>query len=218
MTLYLNDGPLGEGHYRFRVAASITDRVGNSLDGDADGTGGDAYQRVFDVTLPAAGTFEGRSNWTYASATPLELVEGPADSGYFTAWGVGSQDPVWNYTEWADADFWSFAGRAGDRVAAQVSGMAQINPRVALYGPGDVHRTTSEDEGPNADAYISHYVLPADGTYYVVALKHYYQTTPGNYRLRGATVDTAGRTSVVWQRLTVSKSAATGLLTLRVLP
>ena len=44
---------LPDGHYRFTADTTLTDRSGNPLDGDGDGSGGDVYQRVFDVALPA---------------------------------------------------------------------------------------------------------------------------------------------------------------------
>lgn len=40
----------------------------------------------------------------------------------------------------------------------------------------------------------------------------------GNYRLRAATVDTAGRSTVVWKNLAVSRDPASGSLTARVMP
>ena len=43
------DGPLGPGNYRFTVTPSLADVVGNPLDGDGDGTDGDAYQRQFTI-------------------------------------------------------------------------------------------------------------------------------------------------------------------------
>ena len=39
--------------------------------------------------------------------------------------------------------------------------------------------------------------------------------SPGSYRLRAATVDVTGRTSVVWQPITVSRDAVGGKLVLR---
>jgi hypothetical protein len=40
-------------------------------------------------------------------------------------------------------------------------------------------------------------------------------TRPGSYRLRAATVDTAGRTTVVWRSFTVAKDPVTRRLTLQ---
>ena len=38
----------------------ITDPVGNTLDGDGNGTGGDAYQQVFDVVRAGGPGVRGR--------------------------------------------------------------------------------------------------------------------------------------------------------------
>ena len=47
--MLIQDGPLGNGHYRFTAKSTLLDRSGNPLDGNGDGTGGDAYMHVFDV-------------------------------------------------------------------------------------------------------------------------------------------------------------------------
>ena len=41
--------PLADGPHQVVVSAAVTDRMGNQLDGDADGTGGDAYSFAFTV-------------------------------------------------------------------------------------------------------------------------------------------------------------------------
>lgn len=111
VTLTFDGGPLADGTYRFTATARVTDRVGNPLDGNGDGTGGDAYQRTFTVTLPPDVTFEGPNNNTLATATPLPLTEDPAGSGLYLGRGLGRQDPASNQTPWADPDYWQI-GRA----------------------------------------------------------------------------------------------------------
>src|SRR5207244_259624 len=37
--------------------------------------------------------------------------------------------------------------------------------------------------GPDNDAFISHYVVPTSGSYYVVVGKYYYGSEPGSYEL-----------------------------------
>ncbi|MFW6155753.1 MAG: beta-galactosidase trimerization domain-containing protein, partial [Armatimonadota bacterium] len=78
--------------------------------------------RTLRVDLPDGFDYEGRSNDTRETATALSLVEDPADSGYFTAWGLGSIDPAIyeRYNEWNESDWWSFEALAGDRVAVGV--------------------------------------------------------------------------------------------------
>ncbi len=73
--LIVVDGPLGSGHYRFSVMPSVRDLVDNGLDGNGDGTGGDAYEHVFDIRLPEGYVFEGRSNESFSSSVPLALAE-----------------------------------------------------------------------------------------------------------------------------------------------
>ena len=43
VSLQIFDGPMYDGHYRLTITASVTDEVGNPLDGNGDGTGGDRY-------------------------------------------------------------------------------------------------------------------------------------------------------------------------------
>ena len=39
VSLFINGGPLPDGHYRFTANDTLTDVVGNALDGDGDGDG-----------------------------------------------------------------------------------------------------------------------------------------------------------------------------------
>ena len=95
---------LGDGLYRFTANATLTDVVGNTLDGNGDGTGGDRYSRSFTVALPAGTTFEGENNDTLTRATDLPLEEDPSGSGYAVGRGIGRQDP---------ATYWSLLQRPG---------------------------------------------------------------------------------------------------------
>jgi hypothetical protein len=114
----ITNGPLGTGKYRLRIAPSVTDVVGNMLDGNGDGTGGDPFTRNFFVQfqLPDGFVFEGRNNHNRASAVPLTLAENPAASGLFLTqmFGVGTIDPG------TDSDWWSFTAEAGDLVSVSV--------------------------------------------------------------------------------------------------
>ena len=133
------------------------------------------------MDLPDGFVYEGQSNETRGTATPLTLSEDPTGSGLFltTMFGLGSIDPT------SDLDWWSFQGQAGDRVGVAVdtpgSGIA-VGPRLYNSAGGEV--TNGFGAGPDNDGYISHYVLPATGTYYV-RLERWTDATVGSYELTG---------------------------------
>ena len=184
--LRIMDGPLGNGQYRFSVNASIRDRADNQLDGDGDGTGGDPYVHEFTVALPPEYAFEGRSNNTYAQATALALTEDPPGSGYFISQrGLGRIDPVSGGGPWSDPDVWCFQALAGDIVSVAADRMpgSGADTRLYLYdADGATLASDNDGGGQGGDAFISHYQIPADGTYYV-AVGHHWGST-GNYQLR----------------------------------
>ena len=114
--LLIQDGPLANGHYRFTAKSTILDLAGNPLDGNGDGTGGDAYMRLFDVELAVGvSCWKGRNNDTQATATPLAMTEDPAGSGlWLSQHGLGSLSTT------SDYDYWSFTASAGDFVSVSV--------------------------------------------------------------------------------------------------
>ncbi len=179
VNLRLFDGPMQEGQYRLTITPSLTDVLGNLLDGDGDGVGGDAFTRIFEVDLPDGFVYEGRDNNGRSAATALSLVEDPVGSGYYLGHGLGSIDPT------SDEDWWSFETQAGDRVAVAVdtpeSGVRTV-PYIYGESGGSLSYDYRGDDGPGSDAYISHYVIPSDGTYYVRA--DYYGGSVGTYQLR----------------------------------
>jgi hypothetical protein len=141
---------------------TLTDRSGNALDGDGDGTGGDAYVHVFDVVCPANCVFEGVNNETLATATALPLVEDPAGSGLWLGRGLGSVQPA------SDVDWWSFTAQAGDLVSVSVDTPgSDLSPLVYLYDAGGNTLENDYNDGPGNDAFISHRVIASSGTYYV---------------------------------------------------
>ncbi len=103
----VQDGPLGPGSYRFTVTPTLTDILGNPLDGNANGTGGDALVRTFIVTAPITGVFEGRGNRDFATAVPLALQLDPLGTGLLRTevYGYGSFDPT------NDLDFFKFSAK-----------------------------------------------------------------------------------------------------------
>ena len=173
--LFIQAGPLPSGHYRFTANSSVTDRSGNRLDGDGNGTGGDAYQRTFDVSLLLG--VESGNNDTRGTATGLPLVEDPAGSGSFTGRGVGSIQPS------SDPDWWSFEALAGDVISVSVdTPSSDLNPYVNLYDASGGYLVQDQNSGPEYDAFISHYSISSSGTYY--ALVSGEGGTTGSYELR----------------------------------
>ena len=83
--------PLDDDLYRLLVCDGVTDLAGNPLDGDGDGTGGDAFARQFRVdaeNLFENGHFDcDLGGWTPQSTDPAEIswspddFEGSGDSG-----------------------------------------------------------------------------------------------------------------------------------------
>ena len=181
MALFTQNGPLPSGHYRFTANNTLTDVVGNFLDGNGDGLGGDPYQQEFTVALPPGLTLESGNNDTLATATALPLTEDPAGSGLLMGRGLGRQDPAGS--AWSDPDYWRFEAQAGDIVSISVdTPESSLNPYVELHNAADSNLVSDNDAGPDNDAFISHYVIPSSGSYYVKVGN--YSATPDSYELR----------------------------------
>jgi len=180
----LRDGPLGTGRYRLTINSRLADNVGNRLDGNGDGTGGDPYRLEFNVALPTDRQFEGRSNNGFAAATALELTESPAGSGLWLGRGLGMIDPGYPQDEWTDPDYWRFEAKAGDLVTASVATPdGNLNTRMRLYDARGTQLVENDDSGADYDALISHFPIPADGTYFIVAQKNYWVDERGPYSM-----------------------------------
>ncbi len=180
---FLQSGPLGNGNYRFTVSDSVRDRAGNPINGN--GTGSGPYVREFALDLPAEFVLEGPDNNVIGNATPFPLTEDPTSSGYFTAFGIGSQDPVLYQDYWSDPDYWSFQAQAGDvvRVAVDTPG-SDLDPYFELRNASDGNIQSDNNGGPGNDSLTDGYSIPSDGTYYIRVGKYYYSTTVGTYQLR----------------------------------
>ena len=179
------DGPLGTGRYRLTAGNVLRDRVGQALDGNQDGFGGDPFHYEFEIQLPADVTFEGRANTTRVAATDLTFQETPEGSGFFLARGLGTQFPARLYDYWSDSDYWSFSAQAGDRVAIAVETPgSDLNPYLELQNAQGSFLQAGNNRGPDQDDYISHYLIPSTGIYYVRVGKEYSQTSGGSYELR----------------------------------
>ncbi len=181
--LLIEDGSLSAGHYRFTANATLRDVVGNALDGNGDGMGGDAYHRYFTIEVPDGVVFEGGRNNTALNATVLPLTEDPAGSGLLLGHGLGNQDPAVMYSYWSDPDYWRVELQAGDWVSVSLDTPdSDVNTYVELRNADDGTLVGSNDEGPGSDAFISRYGVTSSGSYYVVAGKDYY-STGGSYQL-----------------------------------
>ena len=176
--LFIEEGPLPDGYYRFTANATLTDRLGNPLDGSGDGGGGEAYQRTFHVSLPDGYVFEGPNNDTRLTATALPLIEEPGGSGYFVGRGLGSIRPA------DDLDWWRFEALAGDLISVSVdTPESNLDPRVRLYDAAGDQVGTDRSSGPGNDAFISRYAIPGSGTYYA-RVEGAWGTALGPYELR----------------------------------
>ena len=118
--LQVEGGSLGQGSYRFTANATLTDPVGNALDGDGNGTGGDAYQQSFTIAAPSGYVFEDGNNDTRLTAIALPLTEDPSGSGLWLGRGLGRQDPAQYQTYYSDPDYWQVELQAGDWLTVAV--------------------------------------------------------------------------------------------------
>ena len=170
VSVTIADGPLPPGEYRLTLTDSILDTVGNALDGDFDGTPGGNFMQTFTVDpLPPNTVLEQPLNHARTSATPLTIDQDSTLSTFYSTetFGLGSQDPNGNNT-WADEDWWSFEGEAGDHVSVtMVTPSSGVNAYVELYHPGGGYLTADDNGGPNQDALISGFPLTSTGTHYL---------------------------------------------------
>ncbi len=135
-----------------------------------DGTGGRCtcpFHSTLD--LPAEFTLEGPNNDIPSGATLLPLVEDPVASGCFAGFGLVRLITAVYQDWWSETDYWRFEAVAGDRVSASVDTPgSDLNSAVWFVRcSGNMVASDYYDSGPDSDAYISHYVIPGSGTYYV---------------------------------------------------
>ncbi|GAG99852.1 unnamed protein product, partial [marine sediment metagenome] len=153
ISFFLESGPLDDGDYRFTIDSSVSDRASNRIDGNGDETGGDALVRTFSLDLPAAFVLEGPGNNVIGGATPIPLTEDPVASGYLTAFGLGSQDPVIYKNNWSDPDYWSFEVKAGDIVRVAIdTPNSGADPYVELRNASDQNVQSDDNGGPDSDS------------------------------------------------------------------
>uniref|UniRef100_Q3ART7 C-type lectin n=1 Tax=Chlorobium chlorochromatii (strain CaD3) TaxID=340177 RepID=Q3ART7_CHLCH len=184
VNLLIEDGSLNAGSYRFTANATLTDIVGNHLDGNANSIGGDAYMHYFTIAPPAGVIAEGGRNNTMQNATVLPLTQDPAGRGLWLGHGIGNQDPGFAYEYGIDVDYWKVELQKDDLVSISVNTPdSNLDPNIALYDANGTYFDYSNNEGPDYDAFISRYVVTTTGTYYIKVDKDYY-SGPGSYELQ----------------------------------
>ena len=181
--LLIEDGTPGAGSYRFTANMRLTDIVGNELDGDSNGTGGDAFQHFFTIAPPAGVSIEGGRNNLLQTATSLALHEELAVGGLLLGHGTGNQDPAILYSYLSDPDYWRIELLAGDLVSVSVNTDSSLDVYVELRNGADSQVAYSDDEGQGSDSFISRYEVTASGSYYVLVGKGFY-SGGGSYDLQ----------------------------------
>lgn len=161
----LNTIPLQPGRYRFETRPALLDTNNSAVA---------SFSREFTIVNPVVGQIENTGNDTIATAAPLPMTETPADTGFFTAFGLGSF-----YTA-SDVDYWRFDGEAGDRVTIRVESPAagsSLYLRLQNAVGSDLISTSADSAG---NAQVQNFTLPSPGTYYM----RLDTGNPGQYQLR----------------------------------
>lgn len=172
LNFYLADGPLQPGYYRFTVTSSLRDLFGNGLAAP--------YVSYFTIAGVSGYVNAGRTNTTFAAATPLPLTEDPA--GMKTAAGRGK---LFNGN---DVDYWSFTGTSNDLMVLGVD--VPGNPAASglhyqIFRP-DGSRLADFYPSYYGDGQTAAYRLTTNGTYYISVSPYYGYY--GEYRLRVTTL------------------------------
>ncbi len=97
--------------------------------------------------------------------------------------GVAAQGTI---TETSNVQFYEFQGKKDDVVTIRMNRTSgELDSFLALLDPSQRELTNDDDSAGNQNALIDGYVLPADGTYYVVATRYERAegTTVGPYQL-----------------------------------
>ena len=110
-------------------------------------------------------------------ANVLTMTQDPAGSGYYIGRGNGSIDPS------TDVDYWSFQAFPGDLVSIAVeTPNSGLDVAVQLRNSADGNLETDNGDGPDSDAFISHYTIAGSDTYYVRVFGQ--SSSTGSYELR----------------------------------
>ena len=179
VSLRINEGTLGAGNYRFSATPTIQDPAGNALDGNGDGSGGDAYERFFTIAPPAG--YQVEHSGFGPQAPLLELTEDPAGSGLAIGRALGRLDPAYR-SDYSDMDAWRIELEKGDRLSISVDSPAsELYPWIWLYDQAGTNVTwdTASGYGPDADAFVSNYQAASTGIHTLLVSKH---SGVGEYR------------------------------------
>ena len=130
--LFIQQGPLPSGHYRFTANSTLTGSRGQRAGRERQRDGRGCLPA--DVRRGVAGGDDVRGTATttrWSTATALPLAEDPAGSGYLVGRGLGSIQPS------SDVDYWSFEALAGDVVSVSVDTPdSGLNPRCVAVQRG----------------------------------------------------------------------------------
>ncbi|NLF30996.1 MAG: hypothetical protein GX591_08940, partial [Planctomycetes bacterium] len=177
--------PLQSGLYRLSVDG-LTDVMGNALDGDADGTGGDPYVRAFTVVLPSDVIVETTGNESITTATEVPWIDGGL-VGYWSSQAYGSLSPT------GDVDYWKVWLDEGDGLTAYVeSPYSSMSMRPDLYNAAGGRVLDGYDpihDGRYEDSVFYGYRAPASDWYYVAISR--YDGVSDEYRLHLTRTDAA---------------------------
>ena len=137
------------------------------------------------VFLPEAGNYV----FTVINGEPreiaytfaIDLSEIAATGGGELAYGQGVSGELLFPGQ---QDYWTFQGRAGDSVTIVMNGV-NLDSYLALRNQAGITLTQNDDvEGSGTlNARISNFVLPADGTYTIIA-SSFRSNSSGPYRLQ----------------------------------
>lgn len=144
-----------------------------------DDSGGNLNPLISNFTLPASGTY------TVVVRAYRETDVGPYT---LTLLGFEMVEPgMISYGDSVTADLlkgtgdrWTFVGAAGDLVTVRMT--SDFDNYLELHDAEGAVLRTDDDSGGSANATISAYALPADGTYTIIA-RSYNNTTVGRYGL-----------------------------------
>lgn len=159
LSFTLLNGPLQAGRVRLRVSTGLRDRLGNPT--------ASAYDQIFQVLPLSPFQTETRDNSTPATATPLSLQEGPVN--FRTAFARGK------LLNSADADYYSFAGNAGDILTLAMDVPGNPGATALRYRVLGVDGTTLLDQiaeyaGNGSAGPIT---LASNGVYRVLVTQYY---------------------------------------------
>ena len=136
----IDDGALGIGKYVLTVSAGLTNPFGTALDGNGDGSGGDAFQTFFDVVAPP-----------FAPVAPEgSLIYDLSINGVISASG--------------ETDSYSFDLESGQQLTIIAEPDTGLTPVIDVIGPGGSIGAGSA-VGTGQDLVLQSLAIATPGTY-----------------------------------------------------